>query len=372
MSLNDTDLKLLSNIKSHIKALKPVLPNRAVVTVGQYAIDLADIPPMQGVQTDLIRVHHKKDLEYKTIIIYRNYSVEIDTEYEPHYWFDLKSQTKEEEIREKVERKVFRYHKDIFTVTNLGEGTSSGLLPSLHRFFNKNAKNNLALGIFPSMTHSSDALYNAFSCTGMISLEKTTPMLFFDQGKLEQYVGVHRNGDTLEGVAALDYLLEMLLEDKGFLRDFYTISKNFNLQYFMPLMATGCSLEIYDNFRNILEISLEQPLLDADISTSSLIYVLVRSPASYSEEFTKGFIEYEVSRWLNESIGIDIPQVVDTIFKQEYGDRLDVVMLLGGFNTKPMFKRVYDRIERFSKMNLDQNLVDTEYWSKLRKNLLGN
>lgn len=370
MSLNDTDLKLLSNIKSHIKALKPVLPNRAVVTVGQYALDLADIPSIQGVQTDLIRVHHKKDLEYKTIIMDSNLSMEIDTEYEPHYWFDLKSQTDEEEIRKNLERKIFRYHKDLFTVTNLGEGTAAGLLPLLHRYFNNNAKNSIALGIFPSMTHSSDALFNAFSCTGMISLENTTPMLFFDQGKLEQYVGVHRGGDALEGVEALDYLLEVLLEKNGFLRDFYTISRNFDLKYFMPLMATGCSLEIYDNFRNILEISLEQPLMDVDISTSSLIYVLVRSPASYSDEFTKGFIEYEVSRWLNESLGIDIPQMVDTIFKPEYGDRIDVIMLLGGFDAKPMLERVYDRIKRFSQMNLDQNLIQPEYWNKLKKNLL--
>ena len=125
MSLNDTDLKLLSNIKSQINALKPVLPNRAVVTVGQYALDLADIPSVKGEQTDLIRVHHKKDLEYKTIILDRNYSMEIDTEYEPHYWFDLKTQTDDETIRKMLERKIFRYHKDLYTITNLGEGTAA-------------------------------------------------------------------------------------------------------------------------------------------------------------------------------------------------------------------------------------------------------
>ena len=370
MSLNDTDLKLLSNIKSHINALKPVLPNRAVVTVGQYALDLADIPSVKGEQTDLIRVHHKKDLEYKTIILDRNYSMEIDTEYEPHYWFDLKTQTDDETIRKGLERKIFRYHKDLYTITNLGEGTAAGLLPLLHKFFNNKAKNSLALGIFPSMAHSSDALFNAFSCTGMISLENTTPLLFFDQGKLEEYRGVHRKGDTLNGVKALDYLLEILLEKDGFLRDFFTLSRNFNLQYFTPLMATGCSLEIYENLRNILDISLEQPLLDIDISTSSLIYVLVRSPLSYSSEFTKGVIEYEVSQWMNESLGIDIPQVVDTIFREEYSDRLDVVMLMGGFDTKPLFGGIYERIKRFTHMNLEQNLIEADHWNKLKENLL--
>ena len=141
MSLNDTDLKLLSNIKANLKALNPILPNRAVVTIGRYALDLASTPSIKDEQTDLIRVHHKKDLEYKTIIPYPTHTLEINTEYEPHYWFDLYNQIKDDDIYKRIEKKIYRYHKNIYTITNIGEGTASGFLPKIHNFINQKQKN---------------------------------------------------------------------------------------------------------------------------------------------------------------------------------------------------------------------------------------
>jgi len=106
MSLNDTDLKLLSKIKEHVQAIKPDLPDKAVSTVGQYAYDLIDESFLRDEHTDLIRVHHKKDLEYKTIIPYPTHTLEINTEYEPHYWFDLYNQIKDDDIYKRIEKKI--------------------------------------------------------------------------------------------------------------------------------------------------------------------------------------------------------------------------------------------------------------------------
>lgn len=373
MSLSDTDLKLLSSIKRHLRALKPQLPSRAVITVGQYTLGLLSGSSSFTVgDADLIRVHHKKDLEYKTMPLEPDYTLEIDTAYEPHYWFDVQGQIERRGFRRRIEKYLYRYHRDVFTLTNLGEGTASGVLPILHAFLKEEEKNSLGVTIFPSMNHSSDALFNAFSCAGIICQENTTPLLFIDQGNLEKFRGVHRKGESLNGVEVVEYIMEILLEKEGFLHDFYTLTSNFNIQNFMPLIATGCSLDIYEDLRNILDITLEQPLMNVDLSTSSIVYVIVRAPAFYRDVYTKGYIEYEVSQWLTDSLGVDIPQICDVIFRDEYGDRVDVLMLVGGFDTRPLFQDVYSRIRRFSNLNVEQKLIDGELWDRIKKKLLEN
>jgi hypothetical protein len=372
LSLSDSDLKLLASIKKNIDSIESLLPDRAVITVGQYTLDALESPGIdeEGL-TDVIRVHHKKDLEHKTVYIDPESDVEIDTLYEPHYWFDLLEHVDAEAFEDALGKRVYDYHDEILTLVNLSEGSSSGLYPLLHRFLAKREKNVLGISIVPSMSHSSDALFNSFASTGMVSIDGSTPLLLIDQGKLEGYSGVHRMGEILKELDVVDYLVELLLDKRGFVRDLYKLSRNFDIGMFSVLMATGCSLGIYESFRNILDVTLEQPLMDFDISTATMIYVLVRAPLYYRDEFTKGQIEYEVSQWLAESLGVDIPQICEPVFVDEFGDRVDVVILVGGFDTKKMFGDIYRRIERFSKMNLEQGLYDRELWNEIMKKLLG-
>jgi hypothetical protein len=373
LSLSEADLKLLVGLRKHIEALTPVLPDKAVVTVGQYTLDsLLDTPRFQeDERLDLFRVYHKKDLEHKTLYIDPESQVQVDTLYEPHYWYDLMENVNEDEFKGRLAERIFDYHKEVLTLVNLSEGSSSGLYPMLHKFLAEREKNTLGTVIFPSMGHSGDALFNAFASVGMITLDNSTPLLLIDQGSLEAYRGVHRMGEALKGLDVVDYLVELLLDKDGFIRDIYKLSRNFGIRFFSPLLATGCSLTIYENFRNILNIVLEQPLMTIDMSTASMIYVLVKAPTYYKDEFTKGKIEYEVSQWLKDSLGSDVPQVCEPIFVEEFGDRVDVVILVGGWNTSPMFRDIYRRIERFSNMNLEQGLYDRQLWEKIMEKLMG-
>ena len=58
------------------------------------------------------------------------------------------------------------------------------------------------------------------------------------------------------------------------------------------------------------------------------------------------------------------------MFVDEYGDRVDVIILVGGYDTSKKFNDIYQRIERFSKMNVDQKLVDKEEWDKIKEKML--
>jgi hypothetical protein len=135
-------------------------------------------------------------------------------------------------------------------------------------------------------------------------------------------------------------------------------------------MASGSSLEIYKSLRNILDITLEQPLLDFDISTASIIYVLVKAPQRLQGRLTKGFIELEVNSWLKERLGIDIPQICEPIYVDELNDRIDVVILVGGFDTTRLFETVSERVSRFDNLIKEHGFYDKGVWAKILKTLL--
>lgn len=371
MSAN-VDVKLLSSLRDQIKAITPILPDKAVVTVGQYALEtLSESKKLSNPDVyTLLRIMHKKDLQHKTIEIAPDLSFQMDTMYEPHYWFDLNSYIDGVDLSDVFERLFYDYHKEILSLSNISEGASSGILPHIHKHLMEKEKSTVGICVFPSMSHSGDALYNAFSTVGRITLESSTPLILIDQGELESYNGVHREGDVLENTAILDYMIDLLLDKEDFIRDLNRLSSSYNIELFSPLLASGCSMDIYENFRNILEVSLEQPLMDFDITSARMLYVLVRAPLKFRDQLQKGQLEYEVSTWLQESIGIDIPQICEPIFVDEYGDRIDIVILVGGYDTSKKFNEVHKRIERFSKMNVEQGLVDSLEWEKIKEKML--
>ena len=369
---SNTDINLLASLRKQIEALSPVLPDKAVVTVGQYTLEtLMDSPKLsEDDYYTLLRVIHKKDLQHKTIHIDPKYSLMADTLYEPHYWFDMQEYYDKIDIDKELEHLIYGYHKQVLTLSNISEGACSGILPEIHRFLAKKEKSTIGVSLFPAMNHSSDALYNAFSAVGRILIDNSTPLILIDQGLMENYNGVHRVGDVLQDTAIIDYFIDMLLDKENIIRELDRLSRSYGVNIYSPLLATGCSLDIYGSFRNILEITLEQPLMELELTSAKMVYVLVRVPLSYQEDFQKGQLEFEVTQWLQESIGVDIPQICEPLFVDEYGDRVDVIILVGGYDTKKKFNEVYQRIERFSKMNVDQNLVDKETWEKIKEKTL--
>ena len=367
---------VLQRIKAHIDQISPVLPNQVVITVGQYALETFDSERfLEDDMPTLIRILHRKETNLKTVDM--NFDPEqtiiLDTFYEPHYWFDLHSHLeKNRDFSDELKRRIFNYHDEVISIVSLSEGVASGVLPTLHSYLMREEKSAVSIAVFPSMTHSSDALFNAFSSIGLISIERSAPLILLDQSRLEEFAGVKRNGDILIGKDIIDYLIELFFDRKGFIRDLVKLSRSFDVDLYTVLMAAGCSLDIYESFRNILDITLEQPMLDFDLSTASMIYVLVRAPLHMRGQLTKGRIELEVTSWLKERADLDAPQICEPVYVDEFGDRIDIIILVGGFDTGELFNSIDKRISRFSRIMVEQELYDKEVWSSIKRQLLEN
>ena len=149
-------------------------------------------------------------------------------------------------------------------------------------------------------------------------------------------------------------------------------SNSFKVDMFTALMAAGASLEIYESLRNILDITLEQPLLDFDLSTAQFVYVLVRAPLRLQYQLPKGYIELEVNSWLKDVADLNAPLICEPVYVEEHGDRIDVVVLVGGFEKGHLFETMDKRISRFSTLIVEHELYEKEIWGKIRKTLLGD
>lgn len=375
MASRDNGPNIMRWVKNHIDGILPVIPSQIAISVGQYAYkSLMGSRKFLGKDSPaLLQIIHRKEAELlgtsgenepeKTI--------QFDTAFEPHYWFDIYTFLREDSsFREAFQGHIFDYQEEFVILGSLGEGVAAGALPVLNHYLVQEGKDTLLVSVFPSVTHSSDALFNAFSSLGLLLSQGSGPVLLLDRARLDDFISVNREGGRLSGDLVPRYLVELLLHKVGIVRDLVKLSRSFRVELYTVLMASGSSLEIYESLRNILDITLEQPLLDFDISTASIIYVLVKAPLRLQGVLTKGYIELEVNSWLKERLGVDVPQICEPMYVDELNDRIDVVILVGGFDTSHLFETVYERVSRFDNLINEHGFYDKEVWAKICGTLL--
>jgi hypothetical protein len=297
----------------------------------------------------------------------------FDTVFEPHYWFDIHSYLDGNgEFSRALDETIFDYHDEVVISGSLSDGVTAGVLPTLNSKLVRDKKNAVFLAVFPSMDYSSDALFNAFSSLGLLLGAETGPIILLDNTRLSQFIGVNRGGGRLSNGDIVDFLVELFLDKRGLIRDLVKQSNSFKADIFTALMAAGASLEIYESLRNILNITLEQPLLEFDLSTAQFVYVLVRAPLRLQYQLPKGYIELEVNSWLKDVADLNVPLICEPVYVEEHGDRIDVVVLVGGFETGHIFETMDMRISRFSTLIVEHDLYEKETWGRIRKTLLDN
>ena len=105
-----------------------------------------------------------------------------------------------------------------------------------------------------------------------------------DRDQIEGYEGIDRKGESVKGNMLANYLLNLFLDkDAAVVQEISELSRTFNVKLFTPLVVTGASYRIYGSFENMLNAALLKPFLTFDMSSASLLYVLLRMPSSMKE-----------------------------------------------------------------------------------------
>jgi hypothetical protein len=363
-------LDINASILKHIAMLKPILPMRALFFVGDYSNQIFTESFLEK-NEDIIAlmIEKSKGKKRNSTQKKRAYnSLEINEKVDTHYWYNVQDYLSNNAFFEQMKSKPIDKLDEAIIVASIGEGLGSVLLPELtSRFKDQNIKS-VGFAILPSKLQPPDADFNALWSLATSS-SKSFPQVLVGRDALESFVGVDRKGIILKGNAFLSYMLEILLSKDTFVQEFSELSKTFNLKMFTILSATGASLKVYGSLKNILDTALIRPFFEFDLSTASVLYVIVRMPFHLKEKLSRGKIELTIDDWFKEKTHLKTAYIAEPVYVDDGSDRLDIILFLGGFDLSEMVISADKKVKEIKSYSLKKGFMKEKEWQELLSSL---
>jgi hypothetical protein len=120
---------------------------------------------------------------------------------------------------------------------------------------------------------------------------------------------------------------------------------------------------------NILDTAFLRPLLKFNLSSASLLYVLLRMPLQLKDKLPREKIELAIAKWFKERVSFKSIYLSDPIYVEEFSDRIDVVMFLGGFDLTEKFTSMEKEVTLIRNDVIDRGLISEDDWKKIFKSL---
>jgi hypothetical protein len=366
---------VIESIGKHIDQLKPWFPSQAIICIGEYPIqillkgsfieNIGDVLPIFVDKSSKdIRKWSQSRLEPYNIL-------GLDTKLDTYFWFHVYPNIiKNDTFIARLKNKPLNSVRQAIIVSSIWDGVGSALLPSLSSQLKILNINSVSLAVLPSKLQPPDVHFNAFSSIGISVSMDSTPVLLINRDNLENYVGVNRKGSKITGNIFLNYLLELLLAKETLVQELSELSRSFSIKIFTVLSATGASLRIYGSLENVLTTALLRPLLTFDLSSASVLYVLLRIPSQLKTKLPREKLELSVVNWFKDKTGLKSIYFSDPIYVEDTSDRIDVVMFVGGFDVTEMFTSMEKDIDAIKSDAIDRGFISEEEWQGIVKSLV--
>jgi hypothetical protein len=366
---------VIESIGKHIDQLKPWFPSQAIICIGEYPIqillkgsfieNIGDVLPIFVDKSSKdIRKWSQSRLEPYNIL-------GLDTKLDTYFWFHVYPNIiKNDTFIARLKNKPLNSVRQAIIVSSIWDGVGSALLPSLSSQLKILNINSVSLAVLPSKLQPPDVHFNAFSSIGISVSMDSTPVLLINRENLENYVGVNRKGSKITGNIFLNYLLELLLAKETLVQELSELSRSFSIKIFTVLSATGASLRIYGSLENVLTTALLRPLLTFDLSSASVLYVLLRIPSQLKTKLPREKLELSVVNWFKDKAGLKSIYFSDPIYVEDTSDRIDVVMFVGGFDVTEMFISMEKDIDAIKSDAIDRGFISEEEWQGIVKSLV--
>ncbi len=373
MENNQATFDVNANIQRHVSMLEPWFPTRAVVCVGEYPIRVLLKGQLAARTEEALPVFVDKSsksiTKWSPKPLDEHSFVGLDKEVKGNLWFDSQPHVTDSNFMARMKNtSIDRVHEAV-VVASTWDGFGSAMLPSLLAQSKTWNLNCVAFTVLPSKVQPPDAYFNAFSSLGKCAQDDFAPIVLMHRDQLEGYVGVDRQGLVLKGNAVLDYVMDLVLAKDTFVQDLYDLLMPFNAHFCGVLTVTGASLKIYGSIENILSTTLVKPLSEFDLGSASLVYVVVRLPLKLKDKLAKGKIELAVADWFSDKATLRSVYVAEPVYVEDAFDRVDVVMVVGGFNTQKMFASMEKEVAPIKNHAIEKGFVKKEEWQAIAKAL---
>ncbi len=374
---NDVTLiENVENIEKNIEPLKHDLPTRALVCIGEYPINIIlkgsfserkdeDILPI------FVEKSFKEVAKWSKGRLDQNNIVSLEEEIDTHFWYNILPYVVENEnffahIKSMPTAKL----RSAILVSATWSGIGSSLFPILNSQFKEWNISTAGLAILPSKAQPLDGQFNSFASIGIYSSKEAATLILIDRDNLEDYSGVDRNGYTINGNTAANYLLDLMLSKETFVQELGELSASFDSKIFTVLLASGESLKIYGSIENILNTTLLKPLFTFDLATATLLYALVRMPLHLKDKLPRGKIELAIANWFKDKANLESIYLSDPIYVEDSSDRIDIGMFLGGFETATRFSALNNKITKVKNQAIKKGSITEQDWQSIVKSLV--
>jgi hypothetical protein len=362
---------VLASVEKHIEALKPLLPKQALVCIGEYPIKtLLKETGIRKQGTLPILIEKSSDEIYKWLP--KGYPAHFilgfeDAKIDTHFWYNvLPTIANDDSIIESLKKKnVEKLHSAII-FSSIWDGIGSATLPTLINKFKASIIDSLSIAILPSKIQPSDAHFNAYAAIELCLATDGATVLLMERDQIERYEGIDRKGESIKGNMLANYLLNLFLDKDSFVKEISELSRTFNVKLFTPLVITGASYKIYGSFENMLNTALLKPFLTFDMSSASLLYVLLRMPLSMKEMLPRGRIELAITNWFKEKTNLQSIYIAEPIYTEDMTDRVDAVLFLGGFDASKMMQGLEQKYKSLKALAVEKGFM-TEDWKVITK-----
>ena len=375
MGCDESQFDVLESIEKHIAMLKPKLPEKALICIGEYPTKILLkghlVEKLRDVEPLFIGKSSKETVKWSQSEISSDVVLGLDAKVETHYWYNVLSFTaKNAAFVTRLKEKTVQKQYDTLILSSSWEGVGSALLPFLTSTLRDSNMNAVALAILPSSVQPSDVHFNALYSVGLCSSQDSSTIILADRDLLEAFTGVNRNGSVMKGNIATNYLLELMLTKDSFVQELSELSRTFNVKLFTILHVTGASLRLYESLENMLNSALSRPLLKFDLSSSSVLYVLIRMPEQLKESLPKGKIELSVATWFKGKASLKSIYVSEPIYVDEMSDRLDILLIVGGFNVTSMMASMEKRVKDVKNSAVKKGFIKEDEWQSIVEGLV--
>ena len=366
---------VLESVKKHIETLKPLLPKQALVCIGEYPIKIMLKEPYVSKNEEMLPIFLGKSSDEVFKWIPKGFAPHLvlgfeDANIDTHFWYNvLPFISQDETLIEGLKKKPVEKLHSAILVASVWDGIGSASLPTLISKLKASNINSLSLAILPSKIQPTDAYFNALASLGMCASSDAATVVILDRDLLENYEGVDRNGSLINGNMVANYLVNLLLSKETLVQEISELSRTFNVKMYSVLVATGASIKIYGSLENMLNAMLLRPLLTFDLSSSSLLYVLLRMPISLKDKLPRGKIELATAGWFKEKANLKSIYITEPIYVEDASDRIDLILFIGGFDTTKMFTDLEKKAKSLKNRAVEKGFLKEEDWQAIMKKL---
>jgi hypothetical protein len=372
MSKPEPSLDSVENPEEHVEPPKPSFHKPTIICIGEYPIKIllrgALAEKKDAPLTIFIDKFSKDIAEWSQSHLNPDNILGLDLNVDTHFWFQVLPRVENDGIL--ISRlKDKSIDSGVVVVSSLWDGVGSGLLPALISQFKEWNTDTVAFGVLPSQVQVSDVHFNAFSSIGLCASKGFASLLLLDRDQLESFVGVDRSGSVLKGNDFFNYLLELVSAKEKFVQEISELSRAFDVRMYTILSAAGASFSMYGSLENILDSTMSTPLLKCDLSTASVLFVLLRLPLQLKGKLSRGKIELDIANWFKEKASLQSIFVSEPLYVEDGSDRIDVVMFVGGFDVTKMFTAMEKKVRAIKSFVVKKGSIKEDEWRAIVKSL---